>query len=354
LEVPDLADPRFFLKRAPTRLGEIAAVIGAPITVDGASERMVEDIAPLSSAGPNDISFLANRRYLGELSGSNAGFVILEPRYADRLSDGMVGIFSDRPYFDFARVAGHFYPEPEPAPGRHPTSVVDPTASVDVSARLDAGVVVEANAKIGPRVWIGANAVIGSGVTVGAGTWIGPSAYLGFCDVGEQCRVHAGVRIGTRGFGFAMDPSGYVDIPQIGRVQVGSFVEIGANSTIDRGMGPDTVLGDGCKIDNLVQIGHNVVLGKGCVIAGQAGVAGSTELKDFVMVGAQAGVAGHLTIGSGAQVAAKAGVIRDLEPSAKVGGLPAVPIRRWLRQNAVIEKLSRDGAKGEDATASEE
>lgn len=313
----------------------------------------MEDVGPLSDASESTISFLANRRYVDALGQSKAGAVLLEAGFAERMPEGMVGIVTPRPYFDFARVAQFFYPEESPDSGIHAAATVDASAIVDPSARIDAGAVVREGAVIGPEVWVASNAVVDQGVTVGQGTWVGAGAYLGFCDVGKHCRFHSGARIGGRGFGFAMDPSGYIDIPQIGRVVIGDHVEIGANTSVDRGMGPDTVIGDMCKIDNLVQIGHNVVLGKGCVIAGQAGVAGSAVLGDFVICGAQSGIAGHIKIGSGAQVAAKCGVIRDLEPGAKVGGLPAMPIRHWLRSHAILEKSMRSGANKGDATASD-
>jgi UDP-3-O-[3-hydroxymyristoyl] glucosamine N-acyltransferase len=154
-------------------------------------------------------------------------------------------------------------------------------------------------------------------------------------------RIFAGARIGEDGFGFAPDPSGHIKVPQLGRVIVGDDVEIGANSTIDRGSGPDTVIGDGCRIDNLVQIGHNVRLGRGCVIVAQTGISGSTVVEDHVFMGGQAGVTGHLRIGAGAQIAAQAGVMQDIAQQTKVGGSPAVPMRQFLRQAATLARLAR-------------
>jgi len=153
--------------------------------------------------------------------------------------------------------------------------------------------------------------------------------------------LHPGVRIGQAGFGFAPDASGPIKIPQLGRVIVGDDVDIGANTTIDRGSGHDTVIGPGTMIDNLVQIGHNVVLGRGCILAGQVGISGSTKLGDFVMAGGQAGLAGHLTIGSGARIAAKAGLMRDVEAGTTVAGAPALPITSWMRQVAILQRLAR-------------
>ncbi|MBO6783159.1 MAG: UDP-3-O-(3-hydroxymyristoyl)glucosamine N-acyltransferase, partial [Alphaproteobacteria bacterium] len=201
---------------------------------------------------------------------------------------------------------------------------------------------VEAGARLGARVTVGAGAVVGRGVSVGDGTSIGANASLSHCDIGARCQIHDGARIGTRGFGFDMSPEGHLDVPQLGRVIVGDEVEIGANSTIDRGSGPDTVIGDGCKIDNLVQIGHNVRMGQGCVVVAQAGVAGSATLQDFVVLAAQSGVGGHLTIAPGTQLAARSGIMRDTEPGAKLAGNPAIPAKEYFRQMAVLAKLAKD------------
>ncbi|NMM44028.1 UDP-3-O-(3-hydroxymyristoyl)glucosamine N-acyltransferase [Rhodospirillaceae bacterium KN72] len=333
-----MPDPRFFSKHGPFTLGELARNVGCQLSDPDASDRLIEGTAAIESADAASVSFLANRRYVKKLAQTTAAAVILEEKYVGMLPLGTVGVVSRRPYYDFALISQAFYPEPTPEPLIHPAASIHDSATIGENVRIDPGARVAEGAVISDGAWIGANAVIDTGVTVGAGTWIGPAAYVGYADIGDHCRIHSGVRIGTRGFGFAMDRDGYVDIPQLGAVKIGHFVEIGANSCVDRGMGPDTVIGDGCKIDNLVQIGHNVVLGKGCVIAGQAGVAGSTILGDFVVCGAQSGVAGHLTVGSGAQLAARCGVIQNVEPKAIMGGLPAVPVRQWLRQHAFLKK----------------
>ncbi len=164
---------------------------------------------------------------------------------------------------------------------------------------------------------------------------------LSHCLIGARVVLHPGVRIGQPGFGFAPDASGPVKIPQLGRVIIGDDVEIGANTTIDRGSGHDTVIGAGSMIDNLVQIGHNVVLGRGCVLAGQVGISGSTQLGDLVMVGGQGGIAGHLRIGRGAQIAAKSGIMRDVAAGSVVCGIPAVPIGAFMRQTALVQRLAK-------------
>jgi len=201
--------------------------------------------------------------------------------------------------------------------------------------------VIEQGVRLGRRCRVGANTVIAAGVEVGDDCRIGPNVTLSHCVIGSRVVLHPGVRIGQEGFGFASDPAGPVKVPQLGRVLIGNDVDIGANTTIDRGSGPDTVIGSGSMIDNLVQIGHNVILGRCCVLAGQVGISGSTRLDDFVMVGGQGGLAGHLHIGRGVRIAAKSGIMRDIPAGETVCGSPAVPLTEFMRQTAVLQRLAR-------------
>jgi len=335
-----LADSRFHRNAGPFELGYLADEIGCEIA-DSARTKQISGTGALNASDQETVSFLANRRYAADLAQTSAGAVLVLESDLDHVPDNTVALVSTDPYYDFAIISQLFHPKRQPMAGISPSATVDPSAQISDQASIDSGASIGPNVQIGAGAWIGPNAVIDQGVTIGEGTHIGAAAYIGYCDIGRECDIHPGVRIGTRGFGFAMSRKGFLDIPQTGTVQIGDFVEIGANSTVDRGMGPNTVIGDGCKLDNLVQIGHNVVLGRGCVITAQSGVAGSTVLDDFVVMGAQSGIAGHLKIGRGAQIAAKCGVIRDLGPGEKVGGLPAVPLRQWLRQHAVLEKLMK-------------
>jgi UDP-3-O-[3-hydroxymyristoyl] glucosamine N-acyltransferase len=226
-------------------------------------------------------------------------------------------------------------------PGIHPTAVVDKAAQVDASAEIGAYVVVEAGAEIGVGCRIGSFVSIGEGVTIGADCRIGAHASISHALLGSRVYIYPGARIGQEGFSFAATKTGFLSIPQLGRVIVEDDVEVGANSTIDRGSTRDTIIGAGTRIDNLVQIGHNVRLGRCCVIVAQVGIAGSTVLEDFVQVGGQAAMAGHLHVGRGTQIGAQAGVISDVAAGSILLGSPARPRAEFFRQVATLKRISR-------------
>lgn len=335
-----MPDPRFFPAAPPMSLARLAEISGAALGPGADREARFENVASLQEAGPRDVSFLDNRKYAGAFASSRAGACCIHPDMASRAPRGMALLLSAEPYRAYALVAQAFHPDPVPPAGRHASAVIDATASVGDGVVIEAGAVIGARAEIGDRCRVGANAVIGAGVVLGAGTWIGAGATLSHCLVGRDVRIFPGARIGQDGFGYALGKSGPVKVPQLGRVIIHDGVEIGANATIDRGAGPDTVIGAGTIIDNLVQIGHNVTLGKGCVVVAQVGISGSTRVGNHVMMGGQAGLTGHLVIGDGAQVAAQAGVMRDIAPGGKVGGSPAVAIGDWHRQTVALSRLA--------------
>jgi UDP-3-O-[3-hydroxymyristoyl] glucosamine N-acyltransferase len=331
-----MGDARFFARSSPHALAAIAAVAHAtapPI------ERIFSGVAPLQSARPDQVSFLDNRRYAAVLEHTAAGAVIVHPDMLRRVPAATIPIVTTAAYEGWARVAALFHPAPPPCPGIHVSAVVAETARVDASTEIGPYVVIEAGAEIGPGCRIGPFVAIGKGVTIGADCRVGAHASLSHALLGARVYIYPGARIGQEGFSFATTDTGFLSIPQLGRVIVEDDVEVGANTTIDRGSTHDTIIGAGSRLDNLVQIGHNVRLGRCCVIVAQVGIAGSTILEDFVQVGGQAAMAGHVRIGRGAQIGAQAGVISDVPAGAMLLGSPAQPRKEFFRQVALLRRM---------------
>jgi UDP-3-O-[3-hydroxymyristoyl] glucosamine N-acyltransferase len=332
-----LGNARFFRRTGPHPLALVASTARG---VADDRELLLEGLAPLQTAGPTQVSFLDNRRYASALEQTSAGAVLVHPDMASRVPAATVAIQTSEPYAAWARVAALFYPVPPPRPGVHPSAIIADGAQIDPSTEVGPLSVVESGAQIGPGCRIGPCAVIGSGVTIGRDCRIGAHVSLSFAVFGARVYVHPGARIGQEGFGFASTSGGFLSIPQLGRVILEDDVEVGANSTIDRGSSRDTVIGAGSRLDNLVQIGHNVTLGRCCIVVAQVGISGSTVLEDFVRVGGQAAMAGHLRIGRGSEIGAQAGVISDIAPGAKVLGSPAQSIKDFFRQIATLKKIA--------------
>jgi UDP-3-O-[3-hydroxymyristoyl] glucosamine N-acyltransferase len=332
-------DERFFARTGPHSLAAVAAAAGG-VVAEGAAALVLAGVAPLQTATAEQVSFLDNPRYADALTQTRAGAVIVHADMTARVPCGSVAIVTNEPRLGWARVAALFHPPVPPRPGVHPAAVVHGDAVIDPSAEIGPLAVIEAAAEIGPRCRIGPGAVIGAGVVLGPDCRVGAQASLSHTLAGARVYVYPGARIGQEGFGFEQIATGFLSVPQLGRVILEDDVEIGANSTIDRGSVHDTVIGAGSRLDNLVQIGHNVRLGRCCVVVSQAGISGSTELGDFVMVGGQGGITGHLHIGSRARVGAQAGVMADIPEGATVIGSPAQAPRAFFRQVAVLKRLA--------------
>ena len=335
---PVPGDARFFARTGPHSLADVAKIAGAEIE---AGDTLIHGVSPLQTAGPDEVSFLDNRRYADLLATTRAGAVIVHPELAARVPDGSVALPTSTPYVAWAKVAAMFFPPPPVTPGIHPSAVVHPSATVDETAEIGANAVVGAGAIVGARSSIGAGAVIAQSVIIGCDCRIGALVSLSHAVVGDRVSLSPGVKVGQEGFGFAQTDRGFLTVPQLGRVIIENDVDIGSNTCVDRGSTQDTVIGAGTRIDNLVQIAHNVRIGRCCVIVAQAGIAGSATLGDFVVVAAQAGLNGHITVGSKARIGAQAGVMSDLAGGTDVVGSPAEPVRDFFRGVATLRKLTR-------------
>ncbi len=334
-----MADPRFFERAGPFALGALAEAVGGTLH-NAAPDVAVNDVASLTSGGPGDLVFVSGKQYLGQLASSAAGACLLPAGLVEHAPAGMALVVVPDPQRAFAVIAAMFYPEPKAVAGVHPAAVVDATADIADGVQIDAGAVIGANARIGTGCIIGPNAVIGRGVIVGEDSIVGAGATISHAVIGRQARIYPGCRIGQDGFGFASGAHGHLRVPQLGRVIIGDDVEVGANTTIDRGAAQDTVIGPGCRIDNLVQIGHNVQIGAGSIVVAQVGISGSCSLGRGVVLGGQVGMADHVTVGDGAQVAAQSGLMRDVPAGNTVMGSPAKPIKEYWREVAALKKLA--------------
>jgi UDP-3-O-[3-hydroxymyristoyl] glucosamine N-acyltransferase len=286
---------KFFRRAVEPSLADIVAWTGAKAPEGADLSVKIRDVAPLDRARPGDLVFLDNPKYADQLENTRASAVLLGERYADRAPAGVVALVVAEPYRACAQVTAKLYPEAARPGSLFDGAGVEPGAYVHQTARLEADVTVDPGACVGPRAEIGAgtvihpNAVIGPDVRIGRNCVIGANASVLNALVGDRVIIHPGARIGQDGFGFAMSPRGHLKVPQIGRVVIQDDVEIGANTSIDRGANRDTLIGEGTKIDNLVQIAHNVTIGRHCVIVSQVGISGSTEVADFVVIAGQAG-----------------------------------------------------------------
>ena len=340
-----MSDPTFFPPPVPLTLAEVATLTGGSLAAGADSGRRVSGVAPLDHAGPDDATFFEGVRFAAALAATRAGACFCLERDVAAMPRGTAGIMVSSPQRAFSILGAKFYPtamQPAPVTG---ISGISADARISPDARLEADVTVEAGAVVGPGAEIGEGTLISAGTVIGPDVRIGrqcsiaPLATILHALIGNRVIIHSGVRIGQDGFGFVPGAMRHQKVPQLGRVVIQDEVEIGANTAIDRGSGRDTVIGEGTKIDNLVQIGHNTMIGRNCLIAGQVGISGSVTVGDFVIIGGSAAVRDNLTIGNGAQVAARAAVASDVPAGERWVGMPAQPMAAWLRELKAVKRL---------------
>lgn len=334
-----MPDPRFFDSRGPLSLGDIARLTGASPGRPGSPDPVIAGVAPLDGAGPADIAFLGDRKHVAALRATKAGACFVHESHLADVPEGCVALVTGNPQFAWAQAADALHGARTYPPC---DSLVHPEAALEEGVSLAPNVTVSAGARIGRGTRIAPGAVIGPGVAIGRDCDIGANVSIGFALLGDRVKVYAGARIGEAGFGAAAGAAGVVDVPQLGRVILQDGVTVGANSCVDRGAWDDTVIGENTKLDNQVHIAHNVRVGRNCVMAAYTGISGSVSIGDGCAFGGRAGIADHVTIGDGVQIAAGAGVFRDVPSGETWGGIPAQPIRNWLRETALLSRMARE------------
>ncbi|MFI4976701.1 MAG: UDP-3-O-(3-hydroxymyristoyl)glucosamine N-acyltransferase [Caulobacterales bacterium] len=334
-----MLDSRFFESLGPISLADLATLTGSQLPNASAAGRPVAGVSVLGRAQGDEVSFFADKKHLGLLQSSAAGFCFVRADDVASLPRGCEALVNPAPQAAWATAALSLH---RPRLAEAGAAQVHPTANLEEGVKLGHGAAVAQGVQIGSGAVIGPGAAIGPGVAIGRDCVIGPNAVIGFALLGDRVSVYAGAVIGEAGFGLAVGPRGLIDVPQLGRVILQDGVVVGANTCIDRGAFDDTVIGENSKIDNLVQIGHNCQIGRNCVIAGQCGISGTTVLGDGVQMGGRAATPDHITLGPGARLAAGAATMRDIPAGETWAGVPAMPIRQFMRQVAWVTR----GASG--------
>jgi len=321
------------------RLGDLAAVL--EVRLEGDADRTIVGVATLRGANPQHLGFLSNPRYRRDLAGSAAGAVLLRDGSDCPHEFAGARLWAQDPYLAFARASRMLHPLSSVEPGVHPSAVVDVRASIHPSAAVASHVVIGAGAVIAAGVSIGSGCHIGAGVHIGSGTRLHPRVVVyDECSIGERCILHSGAVIGADGFGLAFNGSAWEHIPQIGRVIIGNDVDVGANTTIDRGALEDTVIEDGVKLDNQIQIGHNCVIGAHTAVAGCVGIAGSTRIGANCRIGGASMISGHLEIAAGTEIAGGTAITRSIrEAGVYASVFPFMPFAQWRRNAAQLRHL---------------
>ena len=336
-----MADTTFYQNKGPFSLAKVAEITGAVLQDESKRDELIVNIATMEKAGADEICFFYDKKIKEKASQIKAKACVTTKDLMPFLPKEVIVLTHDNPKLAFLLLNEALYAEYAPQAFISEKASIHPSAQIGKDCFIADFVCIEENVVIGDNCRIESGANIKRGCKIGNNCRISSNATIAYCIMGNNCYIYPGVSIGADGFGFEMIDGQHKRIPQIGRVIIGNDVEIGANSCVDRGALDDTVIMDGCRVDNLVQIAHNDKFGRGCILVAQVGVAGSCTFGDYVVCGGQTGFADHLNIGSGAQIAAQSGVMRDVEPKAVLLGTPAVPFKDFMRQVAFLQKNSK-------------
>lgn len=336
-----MADTVFYKYSGTKTIKEIAEITKAEIVTTGKENEQIENVCSIDSAGKDDLCFFYDKKSKDKAQNIKAKACICIKELAHLVPEGVIVLVVENPKLAFINLVSAFYSEYKPEAKIEADATIAKTAKIGKNCYIGHHVVIEDDVVIGDNTTIEANVVIARGCKIGNNCRIANNASIAYCLMGDDCYIYTGARIGQDGFGFSVVNGQHKRIPQIGRVIIGNDVEVGANACIDRGAIDDTIIGDGCRIDNLVQVAHNDKIGKCCILVAQVGIAGSCTLGDYVVCGGQVGLADHLNIGSGVQIGAQSGAMRDIEPGAIVMGSPTVPLKDFMRQVAFLQKNSK-------------
>ncbi len=342
-----MADPMFFAPSRDLTIGDVADFTGASLRDPKLAPLRVERLASITDAGENALIFVEGKKNAEALASIHAAGVLCTESIAPSVPSHIAALITKSPHRDFAAVGRMLFPSSaKPVSwlgetGISPQAIIHPSTRIEEGATVEAGAVIGRGVSIGSGTLIAATAVIGENCQIGRESYIAPGVSVQCAFIGNHVQLHPGVRIGQDGFGYVPGPTGLEKVPQLGRVIIQDNVEIGANSTVDRGALNDTIIGEGTKIDNLVQIAHNVRIGRFCLVAAHCGISGSVVIGDQTMLGGRVGLADHLVIGSRVQVAAASGVMNDIPDGERWGGLRARPINQWFRDITNIRSIGQ-------------
>lgn len=355
-----MVEPIFFPRGNELTLSQVAVLARIDLPEGSDPNKIILNAGPLETSGPDDISYMDNPIYIDVLAKTNSGICLVSPRFAARVPNHTVALITPEPYKVYAQVLSLMYPtslrpiSAFDATGVSPGSFIHPTAKLEQGVIVDPGAVIGPYAEVGAGTLIGAHSVIGAHVRIGRDCSIASHVTITNAFLGNRVVLFPGVRIGQDGFGYAMGRAGHTKVPQIGRVIIQDDVDIGSNTTVDRGASRDTIIGEGTKIDNLVQIGHNVSIGRHCVIVAHVAIAGSCTLEDYVVIAGKSSLRGHLHIGAGAMVAGASNVACDIPAGEKWGGTPAKPVKEWFREIHTLKALAQKRSNPSKAGRREE